>query len=104
MAEKACKMFVLSNITSMEQTSAVLEIILNFLKLFFKLMLHDLFLNLFFLGGGSNIYFKQVYCFMFCSILISDSQIFVRNQIYSGPGLKMCQTPATQCHRCCLLL
>lgn len=48
MAEKACKMFVLSNITSMEQTSAVLEIILNFLKLFFKLMLHDLFLKLIF--------------------------------------------------------
>lgn len=34
MAEKACKMFVLSNITSMEQTSAVLDWVLNVLKLF----------------------------------------------------------------------
>lgn len=34
MAEKACKMFVLSNITSMEQTSAALDLILNFFKLF----------------------------------------------------------------------
>lgn len=67
MAEKACKMFVLSNITSMEQTSAVLEIILNFLKLFFKLMLHDLFLNLFFFGGGEVIFILNKYI-VSCSV------------------------------------
>lgn len=52
MAEKACKMFVLSNITSMEQTSAALDLILNVFKLFFKLTLYYVFLKLI---GGANI-------------------------------------------------